>query len=86
MDTNIDSSAFKYTHKVHNVCMDDCKAWLDSPITKALIDLLDRCCILCAVEFGDADFANIHLMGKFDIKQAIIDRQKQPHPNTDSAQ
>lgn len=73
---NIDPSVFRYTHKVHNIDMDSCKAWLDSPITKALIKLLDQCCILCAVEFGDADYANIHLMGKFDIKQAIIDRQK----------
>ena len=82
----IDTTVGRYRHIVHNINAEQCKQWLNSPITKSLIDILDMCGILAAVQFeeyegGESD-AIIHVLVPFDIKQAMIDRQKKKRNNS----
>lgn len=77
MATMIDSTMFRRTHAVDGVSFDDCKAWLESPLTKAVIDQLDSCCILLALQNDvDTDYAKVHLIVPCDVRQAIIDRER----------
>lgn len=83
-EVRIDETVFRTTHKVQNVSKQEYEAWLNSPITKSLFQILDYYCILCGVQYGDdAPDATLHIMGSFDIKQAIIDRQKAKQNNPD---
>lgn len=77
MATMIDSTTIRSTYAIHGVDSDACKAWMASPITKAVIGQLDSCGILLALQFDDAALQSIvHLIVPCDVKQALIDRAK----------
>ena len=86
MDNKIDTTVSRTRHVVYDVGTEQCKQWLNSPITKALISILDRYSIAAAVQFEEYEDgksnAILHMLIPFDIKKAIIDRQKKERVNS----
>ena len=76
----IDTTVSRHRHVIEKISADECKAWLNSRITKSLINTLDMCGILTALQFEDYEDGNndaiLHVMIPFDIKAAMIERQR----------
>ena len=74
-----DESMFRCLHTFKDgiVSADELNAWINSPITKALIKRLDYYCMTVAMEEKDNGDLVMHIMGQFDIKKGILKRDKQ---------
>ena len=75
----IDDSVFRWQHTIDKslITADDIRTWINSPITESLLQTLDYYCMTVAMEEKDNGDLVMHLMGQFDIKKGILERDKQ---------
>jgi len=73
----IDDSIFRIYHTIDKslITAEQFDAWRNSPITRSLLKILEYYCITPAIEFKDNGDIGIHLIGAFDIKKAILERE-----------
>lgn len=74
----IDTDVFRvgYTIDKSLVTADEFNAWKDSPLTKALCKMLEYYYIIPAIRLEDNGDIGMHIIGRFDIKKAIIERER----------
>lgn len=75
----IDTTVFRCTHTIDKslVTADDIRTWINSPITKSLLQTLDYYRMTVAMEEKDNGDLVMHIMGQFDIKKGILEKDKQ---------
>lgn len=75
----IDTTVFRCTHTIDKslVTADDIRTWINSPITKSLLQTLDYYRMTVAMEEKDNGDLVMHIMGQFDIKKGILERDRQ---------
>lgn len=79
----IDPTVFRCYHTIDSslITAEDFTKWKESPITKSLLKILEYYCITPAMEFKDNGDVGIHIIGRFDIKKAILEREHSKHKN-----
>lgn len=79
----IDDSVFRVCHTIDKslVTAEDFAAWKDSPLTISLCKILEYYCITPAIGFNDNGDISVHLIGKLDIKKAILERERNKRRN-----
>ena len=50
-------------------------SWKESPMTKALFKILDYYCITLSAEYKNTEGAILHIIGKFNIIDGILERR-----------
>ena len=77
----IDPTVFRCYHTIDSslITAEDFAIWKESPITKSLLKTLEYYCITPAMEFKDNGDVGIHIIGRFDIKKAILERERSKH-------
>jgi len=75
----IDITMFRCTHTIDKslVTADDIRTWMNSPITKSLLQILDYYCMTVAMEEKDNGDLVMHIIGQFDIKKGILEKDRQ---------
>lgn len=75
----IDDSVFRWQHTFNDgiVSAEEFAAWKDSLITKKLLEILNYYCITVTVEAPKAATIIMHVLGQFDIKKGILEKDKQ---------
>lgn len=75
----IDVTVFRCANTIDKslITADDIRTWINSPITKSLLQTLDYYCMTVAMEEKDNGDLVMHLMGQFDIKKGILERDRQ---------
>lgn len=72
-----DGTACRTVRPMPAVTPADCKKWLNSPITEALLHELDMCGIALALQYDESvPSSNLHLIIPFDIKKAMVYNQQ----------